>query len=63
MNEYTVHCIVCGIDKGLTMLPNRNGTGDMVGWHFVCEKCLSKIAGKETRTEFGQADIPEGTIN
>lgn len=59
---YLTHCIKCGTPDKLMMVPNRNGIGQMVGWHFVCNECFSYIAGKETRTEFGKANIDEKDI-
>ena len=56
-SSYCVHCIRCGDNKELTMLPNRNGRYDMVGFHFVCLTCLPYISGKQTRTEFGDEEI------
>ena len=58
-----MHCIKCGTTMNLMMLPNRNALCEMVGWHFVCPECLPFIAGKETRTEFGNEEINKKDIH
>ena len=62
-NQYLIHCIVCGATDKLMLLPNRNGIGQMVGWHFVCPECIDNIAGKETQTAFGMSDVDDIMIN
>ena len=57
IDQYKVHCIKCGTSDDMMLVPNRNGKGEMVGWHFVCPNCINFVLGKATRTMFGEEDI------
>lgn len=46
-DKYIMNCYKCESDKKLQMLGYRNDKGFMIGWIFICEKCLVNIRGKD----------------
>jgi len=49
--NFNLQCVLCGVDKNLTLVAHRNDKKYITGFVVVCENCRNEIGNWYVRTE------------
>lgn len=60
-DDFTLQCILCGIDQGLTLTAHRNSIGKVCGFLMACKECQPHLKDFFL-VEYGQPKVQAITL-